>query len=995
MLTSTTIFAQNDSFRFLKITSADGLSQNLINHIIQDEWGYLWFASQDGLNRYDGYQFTVFRPNQENEWSISDNFIRRLVPVQSGDFWILARYGLNYYERKSDRFYKFLIRENNYQNIPNSIFEWKGKTMALFSYKAYALPDSFQQATTLLMDSFNLPSDSITAACNCNEYTLFMDQSNLIIYSNESHDTSIFKVGFKVTYDHQFEVFENEVFLAAEKKILRFDCRLGSAGFVDLKDFDGDIQSVWKRLDGSIWVGHTEGVDVIDSAHERFKLRHDPRDERSLSYPLVHSLFEDRAGTMWIGTANGGLNYLPKGSEHFTHYSEHSGLFNHQVWSVYKDDSGLILVGTETGLNFIQNGKVQDLFPVISNQFREMRITALTKDKYGQYWIGTSVEGLFRTPNLSTKATKIFIEGNNQYQQSISCFKEIGESMWVGTLGYLHRVGLKGKLERSFIEGMDGNRMAYILSLNADSNNLYVGAAQGLFICNLQSEKIEPFIFQPGGGVKRPSFQFITGIEPDGQGKVWLSTFGGGLNAFNLKEKTFEFYGVQNGLSNGIIAGMKRFDHELWLAHNQGLSCFNIQTKKFRNYGLNDGVPFPEFSLGGGFKTVDGQFMFAGTDGLVILRTTDLASINFEAIPTLSEIKINYGQSGTILSESPENLTFLELHPGDHVVSFRFVVPDFIHGESFEYEYKMEGFDSRWIDASAIERRATYSNLPAGQYKFRVRVTDQNGNMSSNELSIPIKVIPPFWQRTWFVVLSSIALLGLIIFIVRYFSQLRMKKQLRELELKHRIHKERERISMDLHDHVGAQITYLISNLDRLGIRDSESAGNIKGLGKYAREAMRELRDTVWTIRKDAMPVSEMMQRIAAYANGLFQDSNTQFKLTRNMQTDLELEPSIALHLMRILQESIQNIQKHAQADKVEISVSTTESELVFEISDNGVGFSDQAIDENEHNGLRNIKDRASEMQAFFSIVSKLGIGTTIRIGLQLKSPLPNYATKK
>ncbi len=104
LLTSTTIFAQNDSFRFLKITSADGLSQNSINHIIQDEWGYLWFASQDGLNRYDGYQFTVFRPNQENEWSISDNFIRRLVPVQSGDFWILARYGLNYYERKKRSF---------------------------------------------------------------------------------------------------------------------------------------------------------------------------------------------------------------------------------------------------------------------------------------------------------------------------------------------------------------------------------------------------------------------------------------------------------------------------------------------------------------------------------------------------------------------------------------------------------------------------------------------------------------------------------------------------------------------------------------------------------------------------------------------------------------------------------------------------------------------------------------------------------------------------
>lgn len=978
--------AQNASYRFLKITSSDGLSQNSINDIHQDAFGYLWFATQDGLNKYDGYQFTVYRPDRDDVWSISDNFIRYIHQGENDNLWLLARYGLNYFNRSTGKFHKFIIRENDYINVANSVFKWKGQTVAMFEGQAYILPSSPTEPTTLLKETIPLPSDSIRYACNCGKYTLFSVPKGFLSYNNSTGDTVLFLGRATYGADQKIEVFGQTAYFPYQNKVNSFDCSSGVFKRISSHDAGGDIQAIWKQQNGDIWVAHVAGIDIVKPNLEMIELRHDPKDDWSLSYPLVHSFLKDDAGTMWVGTANGGLNYIPAGSQRFIHYSEASGLFNHQVWSVFQDDQDRILVGTETGLNIIENGRVTAEYAVLIKQFSEKRITALTKDKYGQYWIGTSVEGLYRTKDLHTPADKITLDHGNQYHQSVSCLEEVGESMWVGTLGNLHRVALRGELEQSYTYSTGDKSMAYILSLKSVGKSMYIGAALGLFVYSFESDTVRSYLFQPGSGDKVPSFQFITGIEPDDHGKIWLSTFGGGLNAFNPEKESFEFYGVQHGLSNGILAGMKRFGNELWMAHNQGVSCFNISTKKFKNFGIRDGLPFAEFSLGGGYKSTNGDFLFGGTDGLVILNPKDLQSQTFEAQPILSEILINYHQSKSMSELCTERVSFIELQPEDDVVSFRFLTPDFINGLEYRYEYIMEGFDKSWVEASAIERRATYSNLPAGDYTFKVRVTDQNGNLSANQLHVPISVIPPFWQRTWFMLIASFSLLLIVSSVVRYFSQLRIKKQLRELELQHRVHRERERISMDLHDHVGAQITYLISNLDRLGMEERERDTNIKGLGKYAREAMRELRDTVWAIRKDAMPVSEMMQRISKYAHGLFQESKTEIELKFNAVSTLELDPAAALHLMRILQEAIQNIQKHANANHVFITVVEAKSEIIIEIKDDGVGFDEANIEGDDHNGIRNMRDRSSQIGAIFSIFSSKNQGAIIRIIVPLRS---------
>lgn len=191
---------------------------------------------------------------------------------------------------------------------------------------------------------------------------------------------------------------------------------------------------------------------------------------------------------------------------------------------------------------------------------------------------------------------------------------------------------------------------------------------------------------------------------------------------------------------------------------------------------------------------------------------------------------------------------------------------------------------------------------------------------------------------------------------------------------------------MDLHDHVGAQITYLISNLDRLGIQERDEESNIRGLGKYAREAMRELRDTVWAIRKDRMQLGEMMQRISTFANSMFQDTAATYQQEISANRQLVLEPGPALHLLRIIQEALHNIHKHAEAQHVTLRVSSKDTELRIVIKDDGKGFSEESVNQDDHNGLRNMRDRASEIGAVFRVKSATGEGTVIEIALPVKN---------
>lgn len=639
--------AQDKAPRFSYLDASDGLSQNSVNDIFQDEWGYLWFATQDGLNRYDGYDYKVYRPNTQDEWSISDNFITEVYPADSGNLWVMCRYGLNYFDRSSERFYKFYIGSVNTLSQPWDITYWNGQWVAVIAAELFVIPDSFKDSKTILTNKIDLDIDSLGIAYSLDDALLLTSPNELSLVHADKSIESLGEIGISES-GQRVQRSGDHLYFATKSTGYSFDINTHQLDTFCSDISFSQIQDILPRPDGSIWVAHLHGISVIRDGVEALRIEHDPEVDGSLSYPLVHSLFEDRQGTIWAGTANGGLNYTAVGAGKFKHFNEQDGLTNDQVWEIFPEDSGRVWIGTELGLNLMENDVISNKYPRLRAQFAAYRITAFYKDAMDNYWIGTSRSGLYLCTDLNKLARRVSLDAENVYQQSISTIIEREDGIWVGTLGYLHHLEFDGQLIRSYDDKRDDGRyeMVYILSLTSFGDQVLIGAGQGMYVLNPKTDEVESFEYHPSGGNAIPNFQFVTDMLNRKEG-TYLSTFGGGLNLFNHDSKTFDFYSIPEGLSNNVLAGMVGFEDEIWVSHNSGISRFDIATQTFSNYGVSDGLPFPEFSLGASASAPNGDVYFGGTGGVIRISPNDFGGESFDPLPIISDFNINYGQTKT------------------------------------------------------------------------------------------------------------------------------------------------------------------------------------------------------------------------------------------------------------------------------------------------------------------------------------------------------------
>lgn len=955
----------------------DGLSQNSVNDIYEDCRGFLWFATQDGLNRYDGYEFQIFSPG-EDSFGISDNFIVDITPKSCNEFWALCRYGLNLYDHSSNRFIQYQDPKFGRMSVPKAVFRWHNRWVASYGENNYYIDTNTTDWVNVHSElAIDLPRGIWTAmrteACLllCTEQELMaFDPTGELLFSLPIHGSHGYDQGLRMTADGPV--------LMIGSQLLRVDVSapallpiLSLAEGTRITDVVYDHEQCW-------WIGHTKGIVMI-AGEDTLRVKADPDRYNGLSYPLVHSLLEDRQNNIWVGTANGGLNIVPSGARKFKVIDERTGLPHPQVWSAAQDTEGRRWIGTEQGLALYDREWQPQPIPAALQWFNEQRITALGVDTIQQLWIGTTNGTFVYAPKTGIR--QIHLLDDNENNLHTSCFLQHDGKMWIGTLGRLFHCELSAHAASPYDVGSDSNAFRYLLSLAAIGDELWVGSGFALSVIHKEQEHNMCYFFDPSNASIGPPFQFITGIVPT-DSVHWFSTFGGGLSRFDPNTREFTHFNTDHGLKNNIVSGLLSDGKLLWLCHNQGISRFDPKHKRFFNLDVEDGIAFHEFSLGGSGWFGDDCMFFSGTNGLVGVRPQDFEGAKYPALqPLITDFSINYERRAV---ELPEQLV---LYPEDKVVSFRFAALDLLRSKNLSYNYMLEGFDDQWATSAVNDRRATYSSLPAGKYLFRVRAASMGGDWSDLEFQLPIEVHPPLWQRWWFMLLMGLALLGITAVTVRYFSQLKIKRRLAEMEAKEKIHRERSRISMDLHDHVGAHITYLISNLDQMAF-NPQKTNEFSGLSDYAREAMRELRDTVWAIRKDRMSAAALADRIQAFGQRLFEHRDTEFNLSSNGLDDIVLEPTPALHILRIAQECLQNAFKHARATQVKVALEVTEQRLTLSIWDNGEGMAQDADDaRGTGNGLENIQTRADEIgaQLHWESTPGQGVNVTLIHTLQLR----------
>lgn len=809
--------AVEPSVRFNQLTVEDGLSQNSIKSITQDHKGFLWFGTNDGLNRYDGYQFKHFRNDPDDDSTISSNHISVIFADSKGMLWIgTANSGLDRYDRKSQRFIHYKQDDANSSSLSHNyvtgIIEdingnlWISTMNGLNKYDPQS--EQFIRYKHLPSNPQSLPDNRVHA--------MFADTDGTLWVGTQSGGLSQFNPGTQ-----QFQHLQHQVdnpnslshnFVKAIAKDDKGNIWAGTDGgglnifnqktrkfkrLIHESDnphslTNDHIWTLFKDRQGVVWVGTDGGgLDHYDSQRDRFiHYKHRPSVPHSLSHNDIRSLFQDSEGLLWIGTFSGGVNRIDTKQKLFGHYKHYAfdpkSLTHNTVFSIFKDEEQNLWVGTLGGGVNKKQADGDDFIhfkhdPKDPTSLSSNSVWDISADAQNRLWIGTQ-NGLNLFDKETETFTRYYHEPNNPNSLSHNWISDIKKdnqgNLWISTRGGgLNKYDPRTNQFKHFRHNPsdpDSLSNDIILSIYSDSDGfLWLATWTGGL------ERFDPYdekFIHHRHDENNPnslSNDTVISIIEDSKGHIWATTLGGGLNKYNHKTDTFTHYREKDGLANDTIYGIIEDNQQnLWLSTNLGLSRFNPELGKFKNYSVEDGLQSNEFNGNAAYKSDSGELFFGGINGFnrfypetikenkrpPVLVFTDFLLFNKSvAIQTAPQAD----QQVFTLPIDINELEELTLSYKQSLISFEFAALNYHNPRKNQYSYKLEGVDKDWITSSANIRRATYTNLPSGVHTLKVKASNANGYWNEEGISIVINVLPPPWRSWWaytlyFLVITSI-----------------------------------------------------------------------------------------------------------------------------------------------------------------------------------------------------------------------------------------------
>jgi signal transduction histidine kinase/ligand-binding sensor domain-containing protein/CheY-like chemotaxis protein len=798
--------AQNKHRPFRHLTTNQGLSQNNVTSIVVDRRGFMWFGTQDGLNRYDGYKFTVYRHDPQNPTSISHSYITALFEDNQGRLWIGTNDGgISIYSYQQDSFTNFRHDLNNPSSISNnkvtSITQdrasriWIGTAGGLNYYdpakKAFrhyhhnpSAPKSLSQnfVTDVLSDNSGIIwigtlSEGIDRLDpKTGTFTHFKNQpANPNSLSNNQVNSI-------------YEDARKNLWIATEGGGLnRMDREKGLFKVYRNNPSDpqsishNDILTFEEDRAGRLWIGtRNGGINVLENDGSFTKYEFSKANAEGINNGSIYSIFCDKIGTMWIGTFSGGVNVLDYEPLKFKRYRSiaaiQQGLNNDNVLSLAEDPEGKIWLGTDGGgVNVLdpQTGQfthyVND--PGNKNSIASNFITSVIKDSEGQIWIGNYKGGL----SYFDRKNKKFVNLNsnnklNPIPANIYSMVDDGKGrIWIGSSNGLLCFS---KADHSYITYKNDPHDPHSIGNNVipavfidKTGRLWLGTeGGGLNYYDEKTKKFSRFIHNPKDP-KTISNNLVNCLFEDSGGKLWIGT-NGGINIFDQKTKTFRSFSQRDGLPSDLIWGILEDGHgKLWISTNNGLSRFDPAAKTFRNFDFSDGLQGTSFNRMAGYKDQTGKMYFGGQTGLNVFHPDSIRYNAFIPPIFITDFQI-FNQSVPVGKESVLKKHITEtkeitVSHQDLMLSFEFSALNYTLARKNKYAYKLEGFDKDWIYSNTT-RKATYTNLDPGDYLFKVKASNNDGIWNETGTSIRLHIIPPFWQTWWFRVLVVLVIAAAI-----------------------------------------------------------------------------------------------------------------------------------------------------------------------------------------------------------------------------------------
>lgn len=798
--------------RFERVSILDGLSNGLVNSIIQDKKGFIWIATEDGLNRYDGYQFTVFRPQKSNQSSISSNICKVVYEDSEGYLWIgTVGGGLNRFDPRTEQFvcYKNISKQKSSLSDNNvySIFEDHNKTLWVGTFggglnKFDKKTGQFKRYDYHASNLRGISGNAVRAITEDRQGLLWLavDEGGLDCFNPK---TEVF-----THYNTKNSSISTNVLLSVYiDKQDNIWCGTWGGGVNELNPVNQKIESythhsnntnslasnenfaMVQDANSNLWITTRNGLDCFNLRNRTFShYRNDVTDETSLSDNLTTSLCIDRSGVLWIGTWGSGLcklNLLAKPFYHIKNRLNNSNsLSSNNVFSLFEDSEGIIWIGTKnTGVdsynprtnqfkNFHNNSK--DKTSLSSNVVR-----AICDAEPGYLWVGTDGGGLNRM-NKRSGQCEVFIasgKSNALSNNAIYCLRYEKESkkLWIGTYGGgLNCLDVVKRQFQHFSVNHFNQMKDVVLSVARDGDGRLWVATGGMGLLYFDENKQSFFsyrnIAQKGHTL---SSDVINTIASNGADQLWVGTAGAGLDLLNVKTGVIKHFDMSKGLPNEMIASLA-FDlkQNLWIGTNNGLSMYDPFSDLFRNFSLSDGLQDVVFNANASIFSSGKQLYFGGINGINYWNPDSIASNPTPPGVVLTDFKIFnksvYPYQNQALKQSITYSNSLVLSYKLNVVTFEFAALHYAASKQNKYAYMLEGFDSRWNYTTADRRFATYTNLPGGSYTFRVKASNSDGVWNRVPTSVVVRIIPPFWKTVYFYILVGLFCVALVYLAYRY-----------------------------------------------------------------------------------------------------------------------------------------------------------------------------------------------------------------------------------
>lgn len=820
---------QTNHYQFSQLNILNGLSNNQVRSIYQDKKGFMWFGTLSGLNRYDGHKFRVFKHNFKDVNSLSDDFVSAIFGGPDGKIWLQTKNNYNIYDPLTERFErtpKSFLASIGLPDAEITSIKNDGKGNYWFIY-AHLGVYRYNEKSKLAQHFYNTKALGSIYSSDITSISLNEKDQAWIVYRDGTIDLLEPKLN-KVVYRsailrnaNQGKSVSYSVFADKDNDLWFFTTSTSMGVYYfspekkkQLKHFNKDnnqnklksdiVYNVLQDNNGLIWIGTDHGgINIINKKDFKVTyLLNQDYNQKSIAQNAVPSLFKDNMGIIWAGTFKGGISYYHENIIRFPQYnhnvSDSRSLPYDDVNRFAEDASGNLWIGTNGGGLLYFNRKTNTYTqykhdPGNPNTLSSDVIVSLLVDSEQKLWIGTywggldSFDGKKFTHFRHDEANPLSISDDRVWK----IFEDSSNRLWVGTLaGGLNLLDRKTLTFQHYgPEKKNSITFGYVPAILEDSKkNLWVGG-WGINVLDYKTGKFTYF----SRNLKNPNSLIhnnVNTIIEDNRKLIWIGTREG-LSVYDPKTKRFNNLRKENGLPDNTILGlMEDDDHNIWLSTPNGISKIKIREQqgkyflRFQNFDDSDGLQGKEFNENAAFKTSKGELIFGGPNGFNIFKPSKIQVTRNKINLAFTDFQVFNKSVGpgenieghSLLRQSITDTKEIELKHNENAFAIEFAALNFFNSKKLTYQYRMKGFDKKWIEAENNIRKASYTNLNPGTYTFMVRVLDPEVAGSVANLSLNLKILPPFWKSNLAYVFYFLVSSGLL-FYMRYRGIQKLKRE--------------------------------------------------------------------------------------------------------------------------------------------------------------------------------------------------------------------------